>query len=72
MGVFDSIIETALNAKGEFILFIDPDDMLLNPFLFEELYNYNLKYAVILAIMSKAKFSWSNFIGDSGNDLHYI
>ena len=33
-----------LNANGEYILFIDPDDMLLNGHLFEELYNYNLKY----------------------------
>ena len=43
LGVFASRIESALNSKGEFVLFIDPDDMLLNPLLFEELYNYNLK-----------------------------
>ena len=44
LGVYKSRIDSALNAKGEFILFIDPDDMLINGHLFEELYNYNLKY----------------------------
>ena len=44
LGVYYSRKEAALNANGEFILFMDPDDMLLNPLLFEELYNYNLKY----------------------------
>ena len=44
LGVYCSRIDAALNAKGEFILFLDPDDMILNPYLFEELFNYNLKY----------------------------
>ena len=44
LGVYYSRIDAALNAKGEYILFLDPDDMILNPNLFEELYNYNLKY----------------------------
>ena len=44
LGVYYSRIDAAFNTIGKYILFIDPDDMLLNPYLFEELYNYNLKY----------------------------
>ena len=44
LGVYKSRIDSVLNANGEFILFIDPDDMLINGHLFEELYKYNLKY----------------------------
>ena len=43
LGVYKSRIDSVLNANGEFILFMDPDDMLLNEHLFEEIYNYNLK-----------------------------
>ena len=44
LGVYKSRIDGVLNANGKYILFMDPDDMLLNPYLFEELYIYNLKY----------------------------
>ena len=44
LGVYYSRKYAALNSKANFILFVDPDDMLLNPYLFEELYIYNLKY----------------------------
>ena len=44
LGVYCSRIDSALNSNGIYFLFIDPDDMLLNPYLFEELYKYNLKY----------------------------
>ena len=44
LGVYKSRIDAALNARGKYFLFMDPDDMLLNPYLFEELYKYNLKY----------------------------
>ena len=44
LGVYKSRIDAALNANGQFILFMDPDDMFLNPYLFEELNNNNLKY----------------------------
>ena len=42
LGVYRSRTEAILNAKGEFILLMDPDDMFLNKNLFKELYNYNL------------------------------
>ena len=44
MGVYYSRIEAILNAKGKYIILMDPDDMLLNENLLNILYNYNLKY----------------------------
>ena len=44
LGVFSSRVDAVKKANGEYILLMDPDDMLINPDLFEELYNYNLKY----------------------------
>ena len=44
LGVYYSRKYAALNSNSNFILFVDPDDMLLNPYLFEELYIYNLKH----------------------------
>ena len=44
LGVYHSRIEAILNAKGEYVILMDPDDMYLNPYLFQEIYNYNLKY----------------------------
>jgi glycosyltransferase involved in cell wall biosynthesis len=44
LGVYRSRVEAILNAKGNFIILMDPDDMFLNENLFKELYNYNLKY----------------------------
>ena len=44
LGVYCSRKDAILNAKAEYILMLDPDDMLMNNNLFQELYNYNLKY----------------------------
>ena len=44
LGVYLSRVEAILYSKGEYILLIDPDDMILNQNLFNELFNYNLKY----------------------------
>ena len=44
LGVYQSRRDALLNSEGKYILYIDPDDMLLNQDLFEELYKYNLKY----------------------------
>ena len=43
LGVYASRADACLSAKGKYILLMDPDDMLLNQELFEQLYNYNLK-----------------------------
>ena len=43
-GVYRSRVEAIYNSKSEYTLIMDPDDMYLNENLFQELYNYNLKY----------------------------
>lgn len=43
LGVYHSRIEAILNAEGEYILLMDPDDMYLNPNLFNKIFEYNLK-----------------------------
>ena len=46
LGIYHSRAEGVLNSKSKYILFLDADDMIFNPFLFEKLYesylNYNL------------------------------
>jgi len=44
LGVYCSRIVSPLNINGKFILFMDPNDILLNSYLFEELFKYNSKY----------------------------
>ena len=44
LGVYISRVDGILNAKGQFILFIDPDDILLNPCLFQKIFEINNKY----------------------------
>ena len=44
LGVYASRVDAILKSKGKYILLMDPDDMLLNPNLFYELYKLNIKY----------------------------
>jgi len=44
LGAYHSRAEGVLNSKSKYILFLDPDDLLFNPFLFEEIYKSYLKY----------------------------
>ena len=44
LGVYNSRVDAFFLSQGKYILLMDPDDMLLNPKLFEELYKYNLNY----------------------------
>ena len=44
LGVYASRTEAILMSKGKYIILLDPDDMILNENLFQELYDYNLKY----------------------------
>ena len=44
LGVYTSRVDGILASRGKYIILMDPDDMILNPNLLEELYNYNLKY----------------------------
>ena len=41
LGTYHSRVEGVLNSKGKYMLFLDPDDMLLNQFLLEILFYYN-------------------------------
>jgi glycosyltransferase involved in cell wall biosynthesis len=46
LGIYHSRVEGVLNSKSKYIMFLDPVDMIFNPFLFEKIYknyiNYNL------------------------------
>jgi glycosyltransferase involved in cell wall biosynthesis len=42
LGTYHSRVEGVLNSKGKYILFIDPDDLLLNQFLLDILFHYNI------------------------------
>jgi glycosyltransferase involved in cell wall biosynthesis len=44
LGSYHSRVEGVLNSKSKYILFLDPDDMIFNPFLFEKIYKYYLDY----------------------------
>jgi len=44
LGTYISRIDGVLLSKGQYILFIDPDDILLNPYLFQKIYEINNKY----------------------------
>ena len=44
LGVYASRVDGIINSKGKFLILMDPDDMLLNPNLLENLYDYYLKY----------------------------
>ena len=44
LGVYNSRVDAIISSKGKYFILIDPDDMLINPNLLQELYNFNLKY----------------------------
>ena len=44
LGIYHSRVEGVLNSKSKYILFLDSDDMIINPFLFEKAYDYYLNY----------------------------
>lgn len=44
LGVYNSRVDAIISSKGKYLILIDPDDMFINPNLFQKLYNYNLKY----------------------------
>ena len=44
LGVYNSRVDAIISSKGKYFILIDPDDILINPNLLQNLYNYNLKY----------------------------
>ena len=61
LGVYTSRVDAFLISKGKYILLMDPDDMILNPKLLEDIYNYNLHYNLDIiefrTLCSTEKFS---------------
>ena len=43
LGVYISRVDAILNANGKYILLTDPDDIIFNQDIFQELYNYYTK-----------------------------
>ena len=74
LGVYHSRMEAILTAKGEYILLMDPDDMLLNPNLFKELYNFNLKNnldIVEFSVYQQTEGEKQIVIPDNHFEVHY-
>ena len=46
LGIYKSRVEAIKNSKGNYIIFLDPDDLFSNPDLLKELYEYNSIYNV--------------------------
>ena len=42
LGIYSTRVDSILNSIGKYILFLDPDDLFLNPYLFERLYKINI------------------------------
>ena len=59
LGIYHSRVEGVLNSKSIYILFLDSDDMIFNPFLFENIYENYLKYNLdIIEYTVFQKFEW--------------
>jgi glycosyltransferase involved in cell wall biosynthesis len=66
LGIYHSRVEGVLNSRGKYIIFLDPDDLFLNPYLFELLFNcykfYNLdiiEFTAYYQIEEKNKIYYS-------------
>ena len=71
-GVYNSRVDAIFASKGKYIILMDPDDMFLNPNLFYEIYNYNLKFN--LDIIEFTVFSYNerkSFLTKKLSKYHY-
>ena len=83
LGVYSSRVDAILNARGKYIILMDPDDMFLNNKLFEKLFNYNfqlnldiIEFSVIYQEGSKRtiykpKYHYLNHYHDFGKNIFY-
>jgi len=74
LGVYHSRIEAMLNAKGEYILLMDPDDMYMNPNLFKEIFNFNLNNnldIVEFSVYQQKDGEKNIFLPDNHYEAHY-
>ena len=66
LGVLVSRIDCIINSNGKYLFLMDPDDLFLEPNLFEYLYNYNLKFNldiiefVMLSYLEKKKYLYKD------------
>lgn len=44
LGIYISRINSIFIAKGKYLIFLDPDDLFLNRYLFQKLYDFNINY----------------------------
>jgi len=65
-GVYSSRVDSIIASKGKYLMLIDSDDMLINPKILEELFNYNLKYNLDLIEFTSISFF------EKTNTLTYI
>ena len=73
-GVYRSRADAIKNAKGKYILLMDPDDMLLNPDLFKALFTYNLQYnldIIEFSVYYKRDKSSLIYLSSNHEDNHY-
>ena len=74
LGVYHSRIEAILNANGEFILLMDPDDMYMNQDLFQNIFNYNLKNnldIIEFSVYQQKEGEKKIFLPDNHYEIHY-
>lgn len=65
-GVYSSRVDCVLASKGKYLMLMDSDDMLINPNILEDLFNYNLKYNLDFIEFTSISFFEKN------NNLTYI
>ena len=65
-GVYTSRVDSILASKGKYLILMDSDDILINPNILKNLFNYNLKYNLDLI-----EFTVISFI-ENLSDLTYI
>ena len=70
---FFSRIDGVFNSKGNYIIFLDPDDMFINPNLFQKLFDYNLKYNLDIIEFSVYYYNEENknFYFPSNHNLNH-
>ena len=74
LGVYHSRIEAILNARGEYIILMDPDDMFLNPNLFHEINKYNLHKnldIIEFSVYQQKEGEKKIFLPDNPYETHY-
>jgi glycosyltransferase involved in cell wall biosynthesis len=74
LGVYRSRMEAILNAKGKYILIMDPDDMFLNENLFKELYDYSSSFnldIVEFSVYQQNEGEKNIFVPNNHFEYHY-